>query len=109
MFWDCCPEPRAPAFTEIDGGESFCEAYETYMSLHETSCVSFEHASFLMLALWRRDELELARCEDCARLFLHDVLSGRKPRCNVCRSTVSDARKRRRPESDAALLPRAPA
>ena len=95
---------RAPSTTpsEIEGGERFCDAYETYITMHESSCVTFEHASFLMLALWRRDELDLVRCNECARLFLHDVLSGRAPRCDTCRGINIEVRRRRRSRGDTA-------
>lgn len=83
----------------IERGEQFCEAYETYLALHRPARVSFEHACFLLVALTRREELELARCEPCGRLYLHDVLGGERATCNLCRGSQALARRRRRPSN----------
>lgn len=83
----------------IERGEQFCEAYETYLALHRPARVSFEHACFLLLALMRREELELSRCDPCGRLFLRDVLGGERSRCNLCRGSQALRRRSRRPSS----------
>lgn len=83
----------------VERGEQFCEAYETYLALHRPARVSFEHACFLLLALIRREELELARCEPCGRLYLRDVLGGERSVCNLCRGSQALRRQRRRPAS----------
>lgn len=81
----------------VERGAQFCEAYETYLTLHRPARVSFEHACFLLLALIRREELELARCEACGRLYLRDVLGGERSTCNLCRGSQALARRSRLP------------
>jgi Flagellar transcriptional activator (FlhC) len=81
----------------VERGEQFCEAYETYLALHRPARVSFEHACFLLLALMRREELELAHCEPCGRLYLRDVLGGERSTCNLCRGSQALGRRSRRP------------
>jgi hypothetical protein len=46
--------------------------------------ISFEHAWFLLLALARRDEIRMARCDDCVGLLLRDLLARRKQSCVNC-------------------------
>jgi hypothetical protein len=81
----------------VERGEQFCQAYETYLALHRPPRVSFEHACFLLVALIQREELELAHCEPCGRLFLRDVLGGERSVCTLCRGSPSVRRARRRP------------
>lgn len=83
----------------VERGEQFCEAYETYLALHRPARVSFEHACFLLIALVRREELELARCEPCGRLYLRDVLGTERSTCNLCRGSQALGRRPRRPSS----------
>ena len=69
----------------LEWGALLCQAYETYLALHTPANISFEHAWFLLLALGRRDEVGMARCEDCGGLRLRDLLSRRKQLCGTCR------------------------
>jgi hypothetical protein len=68
----------------LDSGASFCRAYEAYRELHSPSAISFEHAWFLLLALARRDELEVARCASCGGVRLKDLLARRRVSCPTC-------------------------
>jgi hypothetical protein len=61
-----------------------CQAYEAYLELHTPASISFEHAWFLLLALARRDEVGMARCEDCGGLLLRDLLARHKQTCGNC-------------------------
>jgi hypothetical protein len=56
--------------------------------LHRQPRVSFEHAWFLLLALLKRDELRLATCQVCGRLFVRDVLGSLEPCCDRCAAVV---------------------
>jgi hypothetical protein len=62
----------------LESGTLLCQAYEAYLELHEPASISFEHAWFLLLALARRDEVSVTRCEDCGGLRLCDLLARRK-------------------------------
>jgi hypothetical protein len=59
--------PREPArsLAGLNRGELLCQAYESYRSLVGTPLISFEHAVFLLSALWRGEELVLGACRDC--------------------------------------------
>lgn len=59
----------------LESDTLLCQAYEVHLELHARVRISFEHAWFLLLALTRRDELGLARCEDCGGLRLRDLLT----------------------------------
>jgi hypothetical protein len=61
-----------------------CQAYEAYLELHTPASISFEHAWFLLLALARRDEVDVARCEQCGGLQLLDLLARRNQVCGNC-------------------------
>lgn len=61
-----------------------CQAYEAYLELHAPVSISFEHAWFLLLALARRDEVSVARCEACGGLRLRDLLAKHKQSCGNC-------------------------
>lgn len=90
------PPPAGDAQTAgVERGEQFCQAYETYLALHRPARISFEHASFLLVALNRSEELELARCEPCGRLYLRDVLGAEQVRCTLCHTPRSGWRRRR--------------
>lgn len=67
-----------------DSGRLLCRAYEAYCELHAPARISFEHAWFLLLALTRREELGIARCEDCGGVRLHDLLARRRSACANC-------------------------
>ena len=50
-------------------GVLLCQTYEACLELHTQVSISFEHAWFLLLALARRDEVGVARCEECGPKF----------------------------------------
>jgi hypothetical protein len=62
----------------LESGTLLCQAYEAYVELHSPASISFEHAWFLLLALARRDEVGMARCNDCGGLLLRDLLARHK-------------------------------
>ena len=68
----------------LESGTLLCQAYEAYSELHAPVSISFEHAWFLLLALARRDELGVARCEGCGGLRLRDLLARHKQTCGNC-------------------------
>jgi len=68
----------------LESGTLLCQAYEAYLELHSPVNISFEHAWFLLLALARRDEVSVTRCEDCGGLRLCDLLARRKQVCSNC-------------------------
>jgi len=68
----------------LESGTLLCQAYEAYLELHTPKSISFEHAWFLLLALARRDEVSVTRCEDCGGLRLCDLLARRKQVCGNC-------------------------
>ena len=68
----------------LDSGASFCRVYEAYRELHSPAMISFEHAWFLLLALARRDEIDIARCLSCGGLRLRDLLAKRRSACANC-------------------------
>ena len=69
----------------LESGTLLCQAYEAYLELHRPKSISFEHAWFLLLALARRDEVGVTRCEDCGGLRLRDLLARHKQACANCR------------------------
>ncbi len=68
----------------LESGTLFCQVYESYLDLHAPAGISFEHAWFLLLALSRRDELSVTRCDVCGGMRLRDLLSKRRPACGTC-------------------------
>jgi hypothetical protein len=68
----------------LESGTLLCQAYEAYLGLHAPVSISFEHAWFLLLALARRDEVGMGRCEDCGGLRLRDLLARHKQTCGNC-------------------------
>ncbi len=68
----------------LESGTLLCQAYEAYLELHAPVSISFEHAWFLLLALARRDEVGMARCENCGGLRLRDLLARSKQTCGNC-------------------------
>jgi hypothetical protein len=73
---------RSPA--GLGRGELLCQAYETYRSLIGTPLITFEHAVFLLNALWRGDELVIGSCRDCGAVLVTDRWAMRAPCCSVC-------------------------
>jgi hypothetical protein len=86
--------PAAPAgesrhsLAGLGRGELLCQAYESYRSLMGTPLISFEHAVFLLNALWRGDELVIAGCRDCGAVLVIDRWTMRAPCCIVCAPPV---------------------
>ncbi|HEY2679155.1 MAG TPA: FlhC family transcriptional regulator [Steroidobacteraceae bacterium] len=68
----------------LESGTLLCQVYEAYLQLHAPVNISFEHAWFLLLALARRDELGMARCDDCGGLLLRDLLARHRQTCCNC-------------------------
>jgi len=71
----------------LESGTLLCQAYEAYLVFHAPVTISFEHAWFLLLALARRDELGVARCETCGGVRLSDLLAKRRLACGTCESS----------------------
>jgi hypothetical protein len=65
-------------------GELLCQAYEIYRARFSAPLLSFEHAVFLLGALWRGDELVIGACRDCGAVLVTDRWMMRAPRCIVC-------------------------
>jgi hypothetical protein len=78
------PSEPARSFAGLNRGELLCQAYESYRSLFPSPLISFEHAVFLLGALWRGNELVLGSCRDCNAVLVADRWSLRAPRCVVC-------------------------
>jgi len=68
----------------LESGTLLCQAYEAYLELHTPASISFEHAWFLLLALARRDEVVVTRCDTCGGLGLRDLLARRNHACGNC-------------------------
>jgi hypothetical protein len=68
----------------LESGMLLCQTYEAYLELHTPVRISFEHAWFLLLALARRDEVDVTRCDDCGGLRLRDLLARHKRTCGNC-------------------------
>jgi len=75
----------------LESGSLLCRAYEAYLELHAPASISFEHAWFLLLALTRRDEVGISRCDVCGGVRLRDLLSRHKLACGTCGPAVSPA------------------
>jgi Flagellar transcriptional activator (FlhC) len=73
----------------LESGSLLCQAYEAYLELHSPVSISFEHAWFLLLALARRDEVGMNRCEDCGGLRLRDLLARGNQTCGICSRGLS--------------------
>src|SRR5580693_7283532 len=76
-------EPRY-RLGSLESGALLCQAYEAYLDLHAPASISFEHAWFLLLALARRDEVAVSRCEVCGGVRLRDLLAKHKSACGTC-------------------------
>jgi hypothetical protein len=72
----------------LKSGVLICQTYEAYLELHAPASISFEHAWFLLLALSRREEVGVARCEECGGLRLRDLLAKYKQPCGTCRHVM---------------------
>jgi len=68
----------------LESGALLCHAYEAYLELHAPVSISFEHAWFLLLALARRGEVGIARCNHCGGMLLRDLLARHQQTCGNC-------------------------
>ena len=68
----------------LESGALLCQAFETYLELHDPARISFEHAWFLLLALGARAEIGLSRCPQCGGLRLYDLLARHRQCCGTC-------------------------
>ncbi len=66
-------------------GTRFCRAFSMYVAICQVPEFCFERAWALCDALQSGDELIVHSCEQCSGLFVHDVLSLKKPVCPCCR------------------------
>jgi hypothetical protein len=78
------PSEPARSLAGLNRGELLCQAYESYRSLVGTPLITFEHAVFLLGALWRAEELVIGGCRDCGAVLVTDRWAMRAPRCIVC-------------------------
>jgi hypothetical protein len=72
------------ALASLARGELLCQAFEVYQQLMTSHGISFEHAVFLVTALARGDELQLAHCELCGALTVVDRFAFKAQRCLHC-------------------------
>jgi Flagellar transcriptional activator (FlhC) len=75
---------RATPALNLESGEFFCQAYESYLALHLAPRVSFEHAWFLLLALLCGEELKLQTCRECGGLSLMEAFASTTATCARC-------------------------
>ncbi len=86
-------EQAAPgALEQLRWGERFCEAYETFVSLHGQPQISFEHACHLLRALERQNEICLDDCEGCGSLLIVQRYAQRPGACEFCATTRPPAK-----------------
>jgi hypothetical protein len=76
-------EPRYRVGSLVSGA-LLCRAYEAYRELHAPASISFEHALFLLLALARHDEVDIARCDRCGGVQVRDLLARHRLVCGNC-------------------------
>lgn len=84
---------RGYSIGSIESGTVLCQSYESYLEVHATAAISFEHAWFLLMALSSRDELGMARCAVCGGVQLRDLLSKRRHTCGNCECAGFTARR----------------
>jgi len=65
-------------------GERFCDAFETYLSLHPGPQLCFERAWSLYHALAIEKELYFASCADCSGLYVQDRYALDYRHCPFC-------------------------
>jgi hypothetical protein len=80
------------AVEQLHWGERFCEAYETFLSLHRQPQISFEHACHLLRSLEKQNEICLDDCEGCGSLLVVMRYAERPKVCEFCASTRPPAR-----------------
>ena len=97
------PDSRlAPHFRvgSLESGTLLCQAYEAYLELHAPASISFEHGWFLLMALARRDEVAISRCDVCGGVRLRDLLAKRRLACCTCDPAAAAKRDEVRPDGE---------
>ncbi|HET8691501.1 MAG TPA: hypothetical protein VFM30_05180 [Steroidobacteraceae bacterium] len=84
--------PTPGAVESLRWGERFCEAYETFLSLHEQPQISFEHACHLLRALEKQNEICLEDCGGCGSLLVVMRYAERPDACEFCAASRPPAR-----------------
>lgn len=88
------PPQRVPNADEllpsIARGELLCEVFEEYRNRFPASAISIEQTVLTVLALARREEVDLGSCLHCQRLLLIDRLDVRPLQCDTCGGPVSE-------------------
>ena len=69
-------EHAAQPTPTVARGALLCEAFETYRALVGEPQISFEHAVYLLGALYAGDELRVAHCRDCASVLATATSTG---------------------------------
>jgi hypothetical protein len=77
------PSEPARSFAGLNRGELLCQAYESYRTLFPSPLISFEHAVFLLGALWRGNERVLGRCRDCSALLGRSLVAADAALCGI--------------------------
>ena len=86
--------PGATPLSSIEGGQLFCDAYETHRQLLRDADISFEHAWFLLHLLTRNAGLHAVRCRHCDSQYLRDRVNILRRACPVCALKRPDAERR---------------
>jgi hypothetical protein len=69
---------------ELSRGERLCHALEEFKALRPGSALTLENGATLLNLLVQGEEIELAKCPDCAGLMLRDRLSVGRVLCPFC-------------------------
>jgi hypothetical protein len=73
---------RRPSLEDV---ARFCDVFETFSSLCPACAITFEHGWYLLQALSREGDFELAVCRDCQSLWIRDSLDVLSYNCAACR------------------------
>src|ERR1700721_3416254 len=65
-------------------GERICKAFELFKAIFPAARITFEHATFLVTALARGNEIHYGPSTDCSALVVVDRLTLRETRCLLC-------------------------
>lgn len=77
-------DAAAGGMAQLDWGEQFCVAYETFLRHHDQPRLGFEHACLLRRALERQRELALDDCAVCGALLVVPAFGRRPSGCCFC-------------------------
>ncbi len=69
---------------DLQLGERFCDAFETYLRLHPNPHLSFEKAWSMYQALAVEQELYFASCADCQGIYIQDRYALDYRHCPFC-------------------------